>query len=69
MSTKSLKTGPKGGAKKLKLKKDTLTDLDAKETARRVKGGANNTLSPLVSCRCASLPLRTCSNCNVNFPG
>jgi hypothetical protein len=45
----------KGQIKKLKLKKETLRDLDVKRTARKVKGGEIIELTHMWSC------LGTCS--------
>ena len=49
------KSGGKGGVKKLKLKKETIRDLDVKSKAKEVKGGggvsAKNTVCVNNMCR------------------
>jgi hypothetical protein len=54
--TKSKSTAGKAGVKKLKLKKETIRDLDAKGKATQVKGG---TLLVSVYCRAASMACAT----------
>ncbi len=39
MTTRKKRTSSKGGAGKLKLKKETIRDLDAKKAGKNVKGG------------------------------
>ena len=53
MTTKKTATG-KGQAKKLKLKKETVKDLDVKGKANGVKGGAIRLTGacPTASCNC-----------------
>lgn len=63
MTTRKKATASTKGSK-LKLKKETVRDLDAKNKAGRVKGGGVPTF-PLVSCKCGSAPFKTCSNCYV----
>jgi hypothetical protein len=53
----------KGQIKKLKLKKETLRDLDVKRTARKVKGGVIIELSHMDSCApvCTMVPSCDCT--------
>jgi hypothetical protein len=42
MVTKKKTAGPKKSAGKLKLKKETIRDLDLRKTSGQIKGGARN---------------------------
>ena len=54
MTTRKKRTSSKGGAKKLKLKRETIRDLDVKQVSRGVKGGWG---VPTIGCKTADCPV------------
>jgi hypothetical protein len=50
MTTRKKTTRGKGDSKKLKLKKETIRDLDVKSKARDVKGGVAHATQPQGGC-------------------
>ena len=64
VTAREKKTPGKGGAKKLKLKRETIRDLGAKQASKGVKGGWG---LPTVGCKTADCPIKPtmCSVCAV----
>ena len=67
MTKKRDTTAGKGGVKKLKLKKETLKDLDPKRKAGKVKGGADATVGFNTFC-CGPLEKSAATGCCCFFP-
>ena len=56
MTTRKKRTSSKGGARKLKLKKETIRDLDAKKAGKGVKGGVWG-VPASIGCKTADCPV------------
>jgi len=56
VTTRKKKTPDKGGARKLKLKKETIRDLDAKKAGKDVKGGLWG-VPATIGCKTADCPV------------